>query len=237
MFLMLQDMAVPHILVAASPRAGGNSKWHGRQVEVECYGRHFARMHLDSLFPAKLVWLASTRAPVSVNTPVYHANGWRDNTWQFARWKWIGCVSAVRLYIRQTSTVLFGMVSVGVSRYSRPYAPVTGFVVVVPRSWVSRPYRSKASFSVRSRGTGLSVAPAGMLVTLAMLRGWGTPAFTIGVARNGGSTGSLAGLYYRKRLRIRVRRRQLLFLKYFLYQVLCRQSAAPCSPGCRENSR
>ena len=79
MFLMLQDMAVPHVLIAAGPRAGGNSKWYGRQVEVKCYRGHFARMHLDGLFPAKLVWLASAGCTGQrEDYPSSRLNGWRD---------------------------------------------------------------------------------------------------------------------------------------------------------------
>src|SRR6266545_1968208 len=92
------------------------------------------------------------------------SNGWRDSTWTLTRWKWIGWVSSLRLRISQTSVLPAATTSVGASTYSRPNAPgVTD--TSVPRNWMSRPYASKASLSVRYRtgtppGTGVGTPGA-----------------------------------------------------------------------------
>ena len=105
---VLQDVAVPHVLVAAGPRAGGNGERHRRQVELHDHRRDLAGVHLHRLLPAQ-----SRFGPGRGAGPVYAGcavvgrptlNGCRERTCTLTRWKWIGCVSPVRLAICQTSS-------------------------------------------------------------------------------------------------------------------------------------
>ena len=55
---MLQDVAVPHVLIPASPRAGRNGERHRRQGELHDHGGHLAGVHAHRLLPPQLgpVW-------------------------------------------------------------------------------------------------------------------------------------------------------------------------------------
>ncbi len=58
---MLQDVAVPHVLVPAGSRAGRNGEGHLRQVEPHDHGGHLARIHAHRLLPPQLGPVRTTR--------------------------------------------------------------------------------------------------------------------------------------------------------------------------------
>ena len=235
MFLMLQDMAVPHVLVAAGARACGNSKWYGRQLEVKRYRGYFARMHLDGFLPAKLIGLASTGNADRREYTVYHPEGLACQNLAVCQVE----VDRVRVSREVENAPDFNRV---VRNNLGGRIQVFAAICTGIRVWcrcaekLGKPSVAVKGFVQRKvTGVGSSVAPAGMLVTLAMLSGWGTPAFTTGVARSGGSY--CPDRLLRKRLRIGSCARQPLCSKSSSYQGRCRQAAEPGSADCRGSSQ
>src|SRR5262249_43120521 len=51
---VLQDVAVPDVLVAARPRAARHGKWRHRQFELHDDRDHLAWVHADRFLPAPL---------------------------------------------------------------------------------------------------------------------------------------------------------------------------------------
>src|SRR5512140_3205981 len=65
--LMLEDVAVPHVLEAAGPRAGGRDELRrAGQVEPGDHVDHLARVHPDGLLPAGIVGQRSHRRTLEV---------------------------------------------------------------------------------------------------------------------------------------------------------------------------
>ena len=61
MLFMIQDMAVPHILVPTSSRAGRNSERHFWEVEAHNHAGYLARVHTHRLLPPQLGLVWTTR--------------------------------------------------------------------------------------------------------------------------------------------------------------------------------
>src|SRR5215203_6860046 len=59
--LVLQDMAMPHVLVAAGARAGWHEKRGRREIEFHDHGRALAWVHPDCFLPATLVRVGQPR--------------------------------------------------------------------------------------------------------------------------------------------------------------------------------
>src|SRR5216110_2334476 len=58
---MLEDVAMPHVLISAGPRTGRNHERHCGQLELHDHCCHFSRIHADGLFPSTLLWTGSYR--------------------------------------------------------------------------------------------------------------------------------------------------------------------------------
>src|SRR6516164_7168476 len=101
MFLMLQDVAVPHVLVPAGPWARNNGERQiRREVEFHKHGGHLACVHAHCFLPTQFVrlWTDCHSGRRENGAAACQLEGLtREHLKTLTRWKWIGWVSPVVL--------------------------------------------------------------------------------------------------------------------------------------------